>query len=422
MINVQLPSKKFCALLLMLCFFSSPAFAQDTLRLMTYNVLNYTSTDANANRYLSLRTIVAYYQPDMMICSEMIDGSGAQRLLDSAFNVNGINYYSRAAFPNGPDTDNMLYYNNQKVKLKSQNQISTNLRDITRYRVYHVISPGDTAYLNLFSAHLKAGSLPADATTRLGEVTDFCNYITLLPQSENLIIGGDFNVYSNTEQAWTYITSTSCPHVFYDPINAGGAWNSNSLFAGIHTQSTRSSSNPGCCGGATGGLDDRFDFLLANNRVMNGGSKIRYIPGSYKACGNDGNHLNKSIIEAPVNSSVPSNVNTALFNMSDHLPVLMELEVGNTVGIHEFSKDEFSFQLMPESSGSFSWGIYSPRSIKLDLKIYDVRGAMVMDKKIELNVGNNRIFEVDQKFFPGCYIAKIHDENNLVISSLIIIN
>ncbi len=403
---------------LVLYFFSLSISAQDTLRLMTYNLLNYTSTDANATRYLDLRKIVTHFKPDLMICSEMVDGSGAQLMLDSAFNVNGVNYYSRAVFSNGPDTDNMLYYNNQKVKLKSQNQIPTDLRDITRYRVYHVISVGDTAYLNLFSAHLKAGSLASDAASRLSEVTDFCNYVSILPQTENLIIGGDFNLYNNTESAWTYITGSSCSHVFYDPINAGGSWNSNSLFAGIHTQSTRSSTNPGCCGGATGGLDDRFDFFLANGRVMTGGSKIRYISGSYKAGGNDGNHLNKSIIEAPVNSSVPANVNTALFNMSDHLPVLMDLEVGTTVGVQEYAMGNFSFRYCTDIFGNSNWCIFAPQSNKAVLSFYDLGGKLIGNKNIFLQEGVTILPADDLGFSPGVYIAKLELKNQTLGSTL----
>ena len=392
---------------------------QDTIRIMTYNILNYTSTDGNASRYLDLRVIINYYKPDVFICSELVDGSGAQRLLDSSFNVNGVNYYSRAVFTNGPDTDNMLYFNTQKIKLKSQAQISTNLRDISRYRIYHVISPGDTAYLNIFSAHLKAGNFPSDATDRLAEVTDFCNYITSIPQSENLVIGGDFNIYGNTEQAWTYLTTNSCAHVFYDPINTVGAWNNNSIFSSVHTQSTRSSTNPGCCGGATGGMDDRFDFLLANSRVMNGGSKMKYINGSYKACGNDGNHFNKSLLELPVNSSVPANVNTALFNMSDHLPVMMEVAIGTTVGINELNvSDQFSFSQCIDNSGIISWCFFSSVQQKVEVEIYDLSGRNILTREIMVEKGSTQINQESTLPF-GTYIIRVRKDSEIIATSLL---
>ncbi len=115
-----------------------------------------------------------------------------------------------------------------------------------------------------------------------------------------------------------------------------GEWHANVTYENIHTQSTRSSTNSGCCGGSTGGLDDRFDFLLINNNLKNGLEGAQYVAGSYKAIGNDGNHFNKSIIESPTNSSVPAAVNTALFNMSDHLPVVMKVYTCDaTIGIEE---------------------------------------------------------------------------------------
>ncbi|MEY2924045.1 MAG: hypothetical protein RLZZ337_585, partial [Bacteroidota bacterium] len=46
-----------------------------------------------------------------------------------------------------------------------------------------------------------------------------------------------------------------------------------------------------------------------------------------KAVGNDALHFNKDIISSPANNSVPSNVLNALYNMSDHLPVTLNLGI-----------------------------------------------------------------------------------------------
>ena len=51
-----------------------------------------------------------------------------------------------------------------------------------------------------------------------------------------------------------------------DPINTPGSWNNNEDFRGVHTQSTRTSSS-GFGGGAGGGLDDRFDFIMVSQNL-----------------------------------------------------------------------------------------------------------------------------------------------------------
>jgi hypothetical protein len=101
---------------------------------MTYNLLNYPNLEST--RYNDLKEVIEYTKPDIFICNELTSASGADLILNNAFNVAPINYYARANFVNGTDTDNMLYYNTNKVTLAGQNQITTALRDITRYHLY----------------------------------------------------------------------------------------------------------------------------------------------------------------------------------------------------------------------------------------------------------------------------------------------
>jgi hypothetical protein len=53
-------------------------------------------------------------------------------------------------------------------------------------------------------------------------------------------------------------------------------------------------------------------------------SKLVYKSGSYKAYGNDGLHLNKSV-NIGTNSIVGTVIANALYHASDHLPVVIEL-------------------------------------------------------------------------------------------------
>ena len=203
------------------------------------------------------------------------------------------------------------------------------------------------------------------------------------------------------------MTGSSCSHQFYDPINMPGAWNNNSAFVTIHTQSTRSNTNAGCCGGSTGGLDDRFDFLLPTAPVMNGTSKIKYMPGTYNACGNDANHFNKALNELPANSVVPANVATSLFNMSDHLPVTMDLDIGNEVGMNEFfSNENFSVQLCVDEINSSALCFYSEKKTNVLLEAFDISGRRVLVREIAANAGFTSIKLQDLLLEGGTYIVK----------------
>jgi hypothetical protein len=103
-----------------------------------------------------------------------------------------------------------------------------------------------------------------------------------------------------------------------------GAWHDNQTFAIHHTQSPCLS---GTCasGAATGGMDDRFDFLLPTYNLGTG-QGLAVIPGRCIPVGNDGLHLNKNITDTPV---IPEGADyaTALKLASDHLPVRLDLQI-----------------------------------------------------------------------------------------------
>lgn len=380
--------------------------AQDTIRVMSYNILNYSST-FHEERYNDLKEIVDYVNPDVVICQEVVNSAGVQLLLDNAFNPGGGSAWSRVTFIDGPDSDNMLFYKNSKIKFDSQTQIATDLRNITHYRVYHLLSSTDTAWINLFSLHLKAST--GEESVRLQECKDLCSYFSGLSASENILVGGDFNFYSSsTETGFNWLTSTSCARRLYDPINRIGNWNNNASFKDVHTQSTRTATESD--GGSTGGLDDRFDWIFANDRVMNGLSKVRYIPGSYKVVGNDQNHFNLAINAAPANTSAPTAVINALYNMSDHLPVYMELAIGNDVGLSEYTSNlpgtnvkwvytpwlpAINFLLDAQTPGTFT------------ANVYDIMGNLVQSKTIEVNEGENTLSFDMQNAAKGQYLLKL---------------
>jgi len=393
---------KNISLIFIFLFRMNASVAQDTVSIMSYNLLKYSSTDGDKARYKDLRTIVKNAKPDALLVCELSDGGAPQLLLDSALNAAGIGTYSRAAFFDGTDTDNMLFYNTGKLKLKSQKQIYTVLRDISQYLVYSVLAPNDTAFIYLHMSHLKAGSFPSDENQRNSEVLAFCNSIASLPQTANILFAGDMNLKGSTEPAYNTLTSNNCSHTVYDPLNQPGAWNNNSTFSYLHTQSTRTSSKPGCCGGSTGGLDDRFDLILLNSPVFSGVNKVKYIPNSYKAYGNDNQHLNLAIIDAPANAIVPAAVTQALFNMSDHLPVTLKLELKPTViGLKEykFGSSTLSIGCVTHNNASLL-GIRSSSEGNYTLKIMEVTGKVVHEESVYLKEGYQN-FEIAQLNLSG---------------------
>lgn len=405
--------KKFFSILGFLLI-SVSVFSQDTLTVMTYNILNYPGT--SSTRYNDLKVIVQYTKPDIFICSELQDATGADLLLNNSFNAAPVTYYARANFVDGNDTDNMLYYNTNKVSLASQNQITTALRDITHYHLY-TCEGTDTVWYDIFSMHLKASSGGANANDRLAECTQLTNYIATLPTNTNIMVGGDFNFYSilpGIEPAWNQLT-VACSQPLKDPLNMAGEWHGNSFYKNIHTQSTRTDTDPGCCGGSTGGMDDRFDFLLINVNLRDGLAGAEYIPGTYKAIGQDGNHYNKSLLETPANSSVPAAVNTALFNMSDHLPVLLKVYTCDvTIGLEENSEvGQLKVTFGNENNLLVSVDYLKEENITAE--IITLNGSIVASESLRSAVGHNQ-FNIQLPIMEkGMYVLRLSSPSgNLV--------
>jgi hypothetical protein len=320
--------------------------AQDTIKVMHYNLLYYgknvydCSSVTNAvdakNGYL--KTIIKHVKPDIFTVNEL-DGedaypitNDATYLLNNAMNVDGVTYYSRTSFPK-TFLANTLFYNSQKLKLKKHTPISftiSNNKVFNAYTLYYnspdLSVTNDTVFITCVIAHFKAGSYSSDIEERTAEAGIVMDFFTSLGVAGNYLFLGDLNLYTSTEGAFQKLINPGNPlYKLYDPANQIGDWNNNSAYRFVHTQSTHTS---GDCY-SSGGMDDRFDFILASDYIMNGTQKVKYVPGSYKAVGQDGSSFNSSL-NVTSNTSVPSNVAMALYNMSDHLPVYLELKIDQT--------------------------------------------------------------------------------------------
>lgn len=364
-------------ILLTLCLFSSSlGFSQgdDTISIMYYNLLKF--PDINSARIAYLETVTHHVLPDILVVCELTSGSGSNSILNNALNTQGINYYQGATWVDGPDTENMLYYNSNKLGFISQSIIPTSLRDINEYILYYK-EPGmsaatDTTYLYIYGLHLKAGNSGSDATQRDGQATTLKSYLNTRTYAENTMVGGDFNIYTSTEGAYGKMTASNQANL-YDPIGPGN-YHNNSLYVEHFTQSTRTDQFDG---GSTGGMDDRFDMILFSDDMLDGQKGARFIPSSYRAIGQDGisGRWNSSLI-SPTNNSEPSNVINALYYMSDHLPVYMEFEVGGDLSVDKLSNIDSYIHVFPNPADD-QVNIHMTQGQVEQYELIDMQGRLV---------------------------------------------
>ncbi len=128
--------KKIIYFFFILLLFISQISAQDSIRLMTYNLLNF--PDANPARISYLKTILQYSKPDILLVNELSNETGANEVLVNALNTDGINYYSRAPFHNYDIQNNLMYYDTRKVGFLSADTISEIL-------IFFVVTDNDCA-------------------------------------------------------------------------------------------------------------------------------------------------------------------------------------------------------------------------------------------------------------------------------------
>ncbi|MFT7085871.1 MAG: hypothetical protein ACJAV5_001593 [Vicingaceae bacterium] len=399
----------------------SVAQQKDTVRVMTYNLMYYRAVTsfctANNNsptvKENAMEDIFDYTLPDLFVVQEM-DGSNsvsAFRLLQNAINQNGRANYTLANSSGLTQTlVNMLYYNTDKFVLESQTFYdkelnNTNIvRIIDEYVLYYNDSNlavhQDTTRIHVLVAHLKAGSSSADEQERARATESLMASLDSLNATGNYIFAGDFNLYNSSEPAYQDLINYVDPTVrFYDPINVLGNWHNSGVYAALHTQSTRTTG--GCFAG--GGMDDRFDFILASDEIINNSDKMRYIPNTYQAVGQDGNRFNGTII-SPTNNSVPTVVSQALFNLSDHLPVIMDVEITlpSTTSIQESANLE-KLKFQNPTTGNLLID-FSNQNQKINVvQILDLTGKVLFEK--HLNSDTYVQFDVSE-LNSGAYLIR----------------
>ncbi len=414
-----------------------PVLAQDTLQIMQYNLLNYgnyfndcTTTSNNVNtKNNHLRTIISHVKPDVFTVNELSNTTSYhQMILDQVLNINGENKYRKAVSFNYADSYivNMLYYNSEKVALYSQDVVFSAVRDIDVFTMYYkaadLAQTRDTIFFTCFVAHLKAGDSDSDATQRAGMVATAMTYIRTHNLPDNMMFMGDFNLYTNQEQAYVNLTySYNGTRYFYDPIETEGSWNNNSTYKNVHTQSTHGN-NVDCF--SSGGLDDRFDFIMASGPLLEGGDKMMMLTETYRPLGNDGQHFNKSITDSPTNTSAPGQVIEALYGMSDHLPILVQLKVDANTGIAESNSPITAIRFANPSSGMLPYqvSLSGHGAMDLNVEIYDIFGRKQLSQQVRAMEGSAAGTLNLESLANGFYLFVVLDENNRSESRKFLLN
>lgn len=310
--------RRFWFLLCLILIFA-PQYGRAVM-IVTYNILDFPNAMGH-DREDDFRVVIEQLNPDVLVVQEMQSQAGVDQFINNVMNYSSPGTYVAAPFTDGPDKDNALFYKVSYIEFVSTQQIHTNLRDISEYNLRLVNHSGSD--FSIYSMHLKAGSDGSDQQERLSETTILRNYLNDLPPNYYFLLAGDFNIRSSSEAAYQMLVGSQEDNDgrSRDPINRPGYWHNNSAFSDIHTQSTRTTSFGG---GATGGLDDRFDQILISY-AFDDSVGLSYVAGTYTAYGNDGVHFNQAINQG-TNYAVDSVITDALHQASDHLPVFFEIE------------------------------------------------------------------------------------------------
>ena len=420
--------KKILGFFMILCFTFSQVSAQETVRVMFYNLLNYPLEDAVPNRINDLIYIIEDYQPDLFMVCELNNISGAMDVLNvtkSAINSNFemATYVSNTSddfVGDQNDLQNLLYYDSTKFSIEEEIIVPTFLRDFNVYRVKlnTVNQTTNPVELYIIICHLKASSGISNAQQRFEMIQDLEVYLDTLPANTNVLLGGDLNIYTYSEDAFQTLISENNNITFVDPPDRVGSWHNNPNYVDVFTQSTRTQTG---LGGATGGFDDRFDFLLTSENMMST-ANITYVTDSYQVYGNNGlascynNAINSSDCET-TGSEFTYALRDALHNFSDHLPVTLSLETDATfLGVEDY---ELSSKLRLESTIINQSLILNIDAIELYYKplvIYNNLGQNI--KTFYMTSNNKQRFDVSD-LSHGLYFLSVPNSNSNPIKFII---
>lgn len=334
-----------CATTLRLAFialFVLATHAHAQLRVVTYNTLDNPATAGDLALVADVITAIGgtsrngiAKRPDIIALQEQraysITDSTAKRIADELNTAYGVTSYQ--AEMQGFSADSLAFvYDAATVELLDIRSVLTGgIRNGYRSHFRPVGYDDPAAELYLYNAHLKAGSSSSDRSARATEAGAIRSNADNLGAGTNVLYLGDLNFGSYTEQGYANLLASGNGQAS-DPLDLA-TW-PNFGVAEHMTQSTRSTVLSD--GGASGGMDDRFDIQLTTASLLDG-EGLSYIgptsaglgsmEHSYNALGNDGVSWNTRINNTYAGRSQSASVLDALHGFSDHLPVVADYQL-----------------------------------------------------------------------------------------------
>lgn len=378
---------------------------------MVYNLLEYPSANPS-NRAVILRDILDEYEPDIFMVCELESEAGANLILNTSLNNEGNNFAMAPFEPSqsgDPDHQQLIFYRKAMFSLEASEVIPTPVRDINHYtlKLKTADQQTDPVVFEVFVTHLKSSQGTANKQLRLEMVQKFTTKLKTLVPNSFVIFGGDFNLYTQSEPAYQELLDPTNAIVMLDPIDRPGSWNNNINFQDIHSQSTRISSGP-FGAGAGGGLDDRFDFIVMSQNMQTD-PKLKYIPNTYKSFGNNGNCYDNSINSPDCSGDFSQALRENLYNMSDHLPIVMNFETNKQIvlSINDISAEspiELENTLVTDK---LNIRLNTNKTENISFEVYNLLGQKLLEFTSEsLSFGTNYISIDVSQLTKGIYYLK----------------
>lgn len=316
-------------LFLWIFLISNFAFSQEQIKIAFYNLFEYPRF-LPTNRTPILKDILTDIDPDLFLVCELLNEEGADDILYNAMDYSSHRNFERASFVSNQSSNSnlqqLLFYDKNVWNLEAIELLKTNYRDINKYKLrLRTQEQANPIFLYAFVTHLKSSSGGSNQQIRLEMIEVLTRHLKYIEEKAFVLFAGDFNLYSSDEPAYQELLNPENSVIFVDPLNSLGDWHQNEDFSFLHTQATRLS-NVGFQTGASGGMDDRFDFILLSENLMDNNPNLRYVENSYAAYGNNGNCYKKDIHDPSCEGVYSQEIREQLFWMSDHLPVILKLE------------------------------------------------------------------------------------------------
>ena len=279
------------------------------------------------------------------------------------FQVGDTTTSSGFGTPSAGEIRQGVIYRTDTVELISEDSfgdLSGGLISQPRETLLHQFRPvgfSSDSDLYIFNSHFEAGDNDEDMAGRETEADQIRQFIDINGLgSRNVIVAGDLNVSDNFDsssatvfggQSALEILAAAGDGRVLDPLFPNGEVVNFSILDfgvtntpfGVNLAPLLTQSPSGGAGPLVGGgIDDRFDFILQSDELLDGNG-IASIPGSLRAFGNNGSTLNTEINDGNsitingLTSFSTAQVLNALEAASDHLPVVEDFQLPSTLSV-----------------------------------------------------------------------------------------